>query len=83
MADALSCKSVGSLGGVSCIRISVDSHLMGLIREAQIEGVREENWKKERIRGEITIFVLDSRGLLTRCGQVWVPMYGGIKQNVL
>ena len=43
----------------------MDSPLVVLIREAYAEGVREENWKIERIRGEITRFVPDSRGLLT------------------
>ena len=70
VADALSRKSVGSSYGVSCMRISVDSSLLRLIREARVEGVREENWKIERIRGEITKFILDSHGLLTRCGRV-------------
>ena len=33
--DALSRKSVGSSVGVSCMKISVDSPLLGLIREAR------------------------------------------------
>ena len=61
----------------------MDSPLVGLIREAQTEGVRDENWKIERIRGKITRFVSDSRGLLTRCGRVWVPVSGGVRQIVL
>ena len=36
---------------------SVDSPLLGLIREVQAEGVREESWKKKKIRGEIVKFV--------------------------
>ena len=43
VADALSLKSTGPSVEVACIRISVDSPLEGLIREAQTEGVREEN----------------------------------------
>ena len=50
------------------MRIFVDSSLLGLIREAQVEGVRKENWKQEKIKGEIATFFMDSRGLLTRCG---------------
>ena len=68
--DALSHKSAGSSVGVSYMRIAVDSPLLGLIRDAQDEGVREDNWKIERIRGEIARFVLDSHGLLTRSGLV-------------
>ena len=56
---------------------------MGLIREAHAEGVREDNWKIERIRGEITRFVQDSHGLLTLCGRVWVPVSDGVRQSVL
>ena len=38
VADALSCKSAGSSTPVTCMRISVDSPLVSLIREAQVEG---------------------------------------------
>ena len=83
VADALSCKSDGSSVPVTCMRIYVDSPLVILIREAQTKGVREENWKTKRIRGEITIFLPGSRGLLTRCSRVWVPVSGGVRQIVL
>ena len=43
MVDALSCKSVGSFVLVACMRISVDSPLVSLIREAQDEGVQQKN----------------------------------------
>ena len=39
VADALSRKSDGSLDGVSCMWILVDSLLLALIREARAEGV--------------------------------------------
>ena len=68
VADALSCKSDGPSVEVSFMRISMDSLIVGLIKEAQSERVREENWKIQRIRGEITRFVPDRRGLLTRYG---------------
>ena len=61
----------------------MDSPLVNLIGEARVEGVRQGNWKLERIRGEITRFVQDSRGLLTCCIRVWVPMSGGVRQIVL
>ena len=83
IADALSRKSGGSSTPSLCMRISVDSLLMGLIREVQVEGMRQENWKLKRIRGENNRFVQDSRGLLTRCGRAWVPMSGGVKQMVM
>ena len=55
----------------------MDSPLSGSIREAQDKGVSEANGKIERIT--ISIIVLDIRVLLTRCGQVWVPMSAGVR----
>ena len=43
VADALSRKSVGSSIPVTCMRIVVDSPLVSLIRDAQVEGMRLEN----------------------------------------
>ena len=57
--DALSRNPATPTVGVSCMRISVESPLMGLTREVHVEGVWEENWKIERIGGEITRFVLE------------------------
>ena len=49
---------------------------MDLIKEAQVEGLEKENWKIKRIRGQIPLFVRDSRGLLTQYGRVWVTALG-------
>ena len=43
VADALSRKSVGSSTPARCMRIAVDSPLVGLVRDAQVEGMRPEN----------------------------------------
>ena len=43
VADALIRKPAGYFVMVTCMRISMDSPLVGLIREAQTEGVRAEN----------------------------------------
>ena len=56
--------------------IFVDSPLLELIKYAQSEGVREENWKIERTMGEITRFILDSHAFFIRCGWVWAPIDG-------
>ena len=32
---------------------------------SQVEWLKRENWKNERIRGQTSLFVQDSRGLLT------------------
>ena len=47
--------------------------LFHLIRQSQGDAVKEENQKKERIKGQLAQLVPDSRGLLTRFGRVWVP----------
>ena len=43
----------------------------------------EENWRQEKLRGEIDRFSTDSRGLLTRYGRVWLPDFRGIRQTML
>ena len=68
--EALSCKSAGSSTPASCMRITVDSPLVSLIRDAQVEGMRLEKWKLKRIKGESTRLVQDSHKLLTRYGRV-------------
>ena len=81
--DDLSHKSASSAAGSLCMRISINSPLLDLIREAQDEGFKKENWKQERSRGKIDRFSTDSCRLLTQCGRVWVPDFGGIRQTVM
>ena len=45
--------------------------------------ILDENAKRERVAGDISIFVRDSRGLLTRYGRVWVPFTGGNKRFLM
>ena len=51
-----------------CMRISIDSPHLGLIREAWAEAAQKENWKQERIRGDIDRFAMDSRELFIGLG---------------
>ena len=81
--DALSRKTASSTIESLCMRISIDSPLLELIREAKTEGVKKENWKQERLTGEVDKFATDSRGLLTRYGRIWVPDFGGVKQTMM
>ena len=48
-----------------CLRMVVTSPLLDLIKETQVEGLKNENWKVEQIRGEIPLFIMDNCGLLT------------------
>ena len=51
VADALSRKAVSSSIKSLCMVIPIDSLLLDLIREAQAEEVRKENWKQEILGG--------------------------------
>lgn len=53
-------------------------HHFGPDLESISKGLNRENWKEERIRGQILLFVRDNGGLLTRCGRVWVPVAGRV-----
>ena len=76
VADALSHKTEGSPIRDICMRMTMILPLLDMIREAQVEGVKKENWKIEKIQGQYPLFVKDSHGLLTQCDRVWVPVTG-------
>ncbi|KAJ9544711.1 hypothetical protein OSB04_024418 [Centaurea solstitialis] len=83
VADALSRNPVGEPMKGLCMRMVVDTPLLDLIRTSQIEAVKAENVKKERIPGEVSMLVRDSRDLLTRYDRVWVPSLGNNRQVLL
>ncbi|KAJ9561866.1 LOW QUALITY PROTEIN: hypothetical protein OSB04_007026 [Centaurea solstitialis] len=53
-------------------QLTVTTSLLELIRNSQLDVVKEDNQKKERIKGQLAKLVTDSRGLLNRSGRVWV-----------
>ena len=65
VADALILKTDSSSIESLCMGIPVDSLLLDLIRKARSKGVKKENWKQERLTGEVDKFVTNSHGLLT------------------
>lgn len=81
VADPISRKTTSPVVGSLCMRISIDSTLLDMIREAHAEGVKKENWKQERIIREIDKFTTDNLGLLTRYGRVQVPYFGGVRKT--
>ena len=83
VANALSCKVVCSLIRDIFLRMTATSHFMDSIKEAQVEGLKKENWKTEQIRGKISFFPSDSRELSTQCGTVWVPAAGETRHTIL
>ncbi|XP_035845756.1 uncharacterized protein LOC118492085 [Helianthus annuus] len=50
---------------------------------AQLEAVKEENWKKERIIGQLKDLTDGNNGLKTRFGRIWVPNTCGVKTLLL
>ena len=50
--------------------------VLDTLREAQVEAMRPENRKRERVIGQISEFIADSRGLMTFQGRIWVPFEG-------
>ncbi|KAJ9561205.1 hypothetical protein OSB04_006365 [Centaurea solstitialis] len=83
VADALSRKTRHVLLRVPLMRMTVTTSLFDLIRQSQADAIKEENQKKERIKGQLPQLVTDSRGLLTRFGRVWVPVSGEARQTLL
>ena len=79
VADALRRKTAGSPIGNICTRMTVIPPLLDMIKEAQVKRLKKENWKIEKIWGQYPLFVKDSRGLLTQCRRVWVPVTGGVR----
>ncbi|KAJ9544144.1 hypothetical protein OSB04_023851 [Centaurea solstitialis] len=83
VADALSRKVHGDVLRVPLMGLAVTTSLIELIKSSQFEAVKEENQKKERIKGQLVQLVTDSRGLLTRSGRVWVPVSCEARQTLL
>ncbi|KAJ9537877.1 hypothetical protein OSB04_030610 [Centaurea solstitialis] len=83
VADALSRKTRHVLLRVPLMRLTVTTSLFELIRQSQADAIKEENQKKERIKGQLPQLVTDSRGLLTRFGRVWVPVSGEARKTLL
>ena len=70
--DALSRKSVAAPIRDICLRMIVITPLLEQIREAHVEGLKEERRKCKRITGQVASFDYDNRGLLDLHGRVWV-----------
>ena len=51
--------------------------VLDVIQEAQVVAMRPQNRKRERVIGKIFEFEMDSRGLMTIHGRIWVQYTGG------
>ncbi|KAI3518312.1 hypothetical protein L1887_06894 [Cichorium endivia] len=83
VADALSRKKICVPLRVTCLRMTVVTPLLELIREAQEKAVKPENQKSERIKGQVSNMVKYSRDLMTRYGRIWVPAMGETRQTLM
>ncbi|KAK9049844.1 hypothetical protein SSX86_031187 [Deinandra increscens subsp. villosa] len=83
VADALSRKGDYAPIRVRSMQLVVTSNLIARVKEAQIEAVKEENWKKERIVGQVKDLVDEESGIKTRFGRVWVPNTGDVRNMLL
>ena len=65
------------------MRMTVMTLVLDIIREAQVEAVRLENRKRERVIGQVSEFVTDSHGLMTFRGRIWMPYTGGTRHILM
>ena len=68
VADALSRKTTGAPIRDVCLRMTVTSPLMDMIKGEHMEGLKY--WKTERIRGRLHCLIETAGGLLTQCNRV-------------
>ncbi|KAJ9567181.1 LOW QUALITY PROTEIN: hypothetical protein OSB04_003147 [Centaurea solstitialis] len=83
VADALSRKTAHTSLRISHLKMVVTTSFLELVWRAQKEAGRNDNQNRERVRCQLPLMVRDSRGLLTRHEQVWVPHAGGARQTLL
>ena len=83
VADALSRKDDHSSIVMKAMKMTVTSELIDRIKEAQTEALKEENWKRNRIKGQVLNLEDDSWGLKTRWGRVWIPLTCTLKMVLL
>ena len=78
LADAISRKEfVAPIRDIR-LRMIMVTPLLERIREAQVEAMKEEHRKSERIVGKVASFDYDSSELFTLHRRVWVPYLGGV-----
>ena len=70
VADALSRKENYTPICVRSMQLVVTSGLVDQIRKAQTKALKEENWKKERIKGQTEDLEENSNGLKTRARRI-------------
>ncbi|KAK1424321.1 hypothetical protein QVD17_19648 [Tagetes erecta] len=83
VADVLSRKEEYTPIRVISMQLTVTSGLFDKIREAQKEAIKETNWKKERIIGDVKNLSENDDRLKTRFGRIWIPNTCDVKSLLL
>ena len=81
--DALSRKQPVEPIRAKSLRMTMESSLWGIIREAQDMATQERNFNREKVVNELPKMERDGRGLLTRYCRVRVPIAGGNRTILL
>ncbi|GJT53845.1 putative reverse transcriptase domain-containing protein [Tanacetum coccineum] len=82
VADALSRKDKEPIR-VRALVVTVHNNLPEQIRNAQVEGCKEENIGAEGFRGEGEPFEVRSDGTKCLKGRVWLPLFGGLRGLIM
>ncbi|XP_024989220.1 uncharacterized protein LOC112523771 [Cynara cardunculus var. scolymus] len=83
VADALSRKTYANSMCYAITHTSVTSTLVDNIRKWQVEDLKPDHVKPERIVSYVSYLTDDSRGLKVFKDRVWIPKLGGIRELVL
>ncbi|KAI3822130.1 hypothetical protein L1987_09711 [Smallanthus sonchifolius] len=83
VADALSHKETHSPIRVKVYRLVITPDFMTELEKAQTEALKEESINKERMVGQQIKLEINTHGVRTRCGRMWVPKGGELRAKVL
>ncbi|GJW57118.1 putative reverse transcriptase domain-containing protein [Tanacetum coccineum] len=81
--DALNRKEREKVMRIHSLRMIVTSDLFDRIKAAQVEALKEENWKSERITSYIPHLEDDNRGIKTQQGRIYIPFRSNVKELLL
>jgi hypothetical protein len=83
VADALSRKTYANSMCYAIIHTSMTSTLVDDIRKWQVEALKSNRVKRERMVGYVQYLAEDNRGLKVFKDRVWIPKLGDIRELVL
>nr|GEV07953.1 hypothetical protein [Tanacetum cinerariifolium] len=83
VADALSRKEREKVSKIRSLHMIVTSDLFDRIKAAQVEALKEGNWKDERITSYIHHLEDNSQGIKTRQERIYIPFPSNVKELLL